>query len=432
MKHVSDFIKQSSLIFIAVGIFNFLNLLYQIYMARNLSPVNYGTLNSLFSILMVISIPSGTLQTVITKYVSNYYAFNQYEKINLLLHSFIKKTFIFGAVVFLAISLFSKYISHFLQIESPILIIMLGMITFFSIILPLTQGVLQGMQKFGCVGFAMIANGSLKLLLGILFITIGFEINGAMSALVISTFITLLISFIMLFLILPKPLDWIAGSSQISQDNPDISLPKIFGYSYAVITVFLCYMILTNVDVLLVKHFFKPLDAGYYSIAQMIGKIILFLPVAITLVMFPKTSELHTQAKNTLNLLTKSLVYVGILCGMAALICLLFPGLILKILSGQEHSDCIPLARIFSITMFFFALLYVLLFYHLSIHYTGFIYSLLLLTILQIVMIVLFHQRLSQVLYIMCCNAVLLFLINLYLAFKWKNSYVADGISCNS
>jgi O-antigen/teichoic acid export membrane protein len=149
-------------------------------------------------------------------------------------------------------------------------------------------------------------------------------------------------------------------------------------------------------------------------------------------VMFPQTSKLHAQTKNTLNVLKKSIIYVGVLSGTAALICLLFPGLIIRLLSGQYYLECVPLARIFSVTMFFFALIYVLLFYHLSIHRLDFIYSLVLLTVFQVIAITLFHETLSQVIYIMCGNAILLFLINLYLAFRWKEFHVAPGIGCNS
>jgi O-antigen/teichoic acid export membrane protein len=383
---------------------------------------------------MIVSVPSGTLQTVVTKFTSTFYAINHHERINLLLRSFVKKTSVFGLVIFLILIFGSRGISSFLQIASPLLIVILAVITFFSIILPLTQGGLQGLQRFGYLGLIMITNGSLKLLLGIIFVSIGFGVIGAMSALAISTFIALLLSFIMLASVLPRPLALIPKSLQLKSNSldPEMNLSGIYRYFYAVATVFLCFMVLTNIDVVLVKHYFKPLEAGYYSIAQMVGKIILLLPIAITLVMFPKTSELHAQAKATSHLLKKSLLYVGALCGTAALICLLFPGMIIRLLSGEEHLPCIPLARIFSVTMVFFALVYVLLFYHLSIHRLGFIYSLVLLTVIQILAIILFHQSLSQVLYIMCGNAVLLFLINVYLAFKRKEFHVASCVGSNS
>jgi O-antigen/teichoic acid export membrane protein len=434
MKDSADFIKQGSLMLLAVTISNILSLLYQLYMVRNLSPTNYGVLNSLFSILMIISVPTGTLRTVVTKFISTFYAINHHERINFLLRSFVKKTSFFGLIISIILILGSKGICSFLQIDSELLIVILGVIAFLSFILPLTQGGLQGLQRFGYLGLTMITNGSIKLLLGIMFVSAGFGVIGAMGALATSTFVTLLLSVIMLASVLRRPLALITESrhSKLNNTNPKKDSSEIYRYFYAVATVFLCFMILTNIDVVLVKHFFKPLEAGYYSIAQMVGKIILFLPVAITLVMFPKTSELHTQAKATFHILKKSLLYVGTLCVTAALFCIVFPGLIIRLMSGEEHSNCIPLARMFSVTMVFFALVYVLLFYLLSIHRLDFIYSLVLLTILQTLAISIFHQTLSQVLYIMCGNAVLLFLINTYLAFKRKEVHAASCVYSDS
>lgn len=419
--------------FLAVAVFNILNLLYQLYMLRNLTTVNYGVLNSLFSILVIVSISSGTLQTVMAKFISTFYAINHYEKIKLLLRSFVKKTIIFGLVILLILILTSRIISSFLQISSPRLVIILGVVTFFSIILPLGHGGLQGLQRFGYLGIIMITNGGLKLLLGIIFVSIGFGVTGAMSALTISTFTALTLSFIMLASVLPASLASEQKSLQVdsNSNNTEINFAEIYKYFYVTASAFLCYMILTNMDVVLVKHFFEPLQAGYYSIAQMVGKMILFLPIAITLVMFPKTSQLHAQAKATLPLLKKSLLYTAALCGAATLICLLFPGLIITLLSGKEQLDCVPLARVFSVTMFFFALVYVLLFYHLSIHSMGFVYSLVLFTVLQILAIIIFHQSLLQVLYIMCGNAILLFLINAYLAFKEKRALISPNPALN-
>ena len=103
MKYSDNLIKHGSQMFLAVTILNILNLLYQLYMARNLSPSNYGILNSLFSVLMIVSIPSGTVQTVVTKFISTFYINKHYERINLLLCSFAKKVFFFGLFIFLLI-----------------------------------------------------------------------------------------------------------------------------------------------------------------------------------------------------------------------------------------------------------------------------------------------------------------------------------------
>ncbi|MBN2181977.1 MAG: oligosaccharide flippase family protein [Sedimentisphaerales bacterium] len=427
MKQSSGLIKQGSLMFFAVAIFNILNLLYQLYMVRNLTTINYGILNSLLSILVIVSIPSGTLQTVVTKYISTFHTNNHPEKINILIRSLVKRTLAFGFVALLILILGSGGISSFIKIESSSLIVILGLTAFFSIILPIAQGGLQGLQKFGYLGLVMITNGGLKLLLGIIFIRIGYGVAGAMSALAIAVFITLFLAFLMLASVLPGTSASMTDDSRETPNNleTDVNFSEIHRYSYAVAAVYLCFMILTNLDVVLVKHFFNPMEAGYYSISQMVGKIILFLPTAVTLVMFPQTSRLHAQTKDTLHILQKGIVYVGILSGAAVLICFACPELIIKLLSGQSHAECVPLARFFAATMFFYALTYVVLFYHLSIGRVNFIYLLVLLTVFQVLAIALFHQSLLQVICIMGGNAVLLFAANLYIAFKAGKGSVA-------
>ena len=415
--------------FFAVAVLNILNSLYQLYMMRGLSAIDYGILNSLLSILVVVSIPSGTLQTVVTKYISIFHVINHHENMKILIRSFVKKTLIFGLFVFLLLFLGRKEISSFIKITNPFLIVILGLTTFLSIILPVSQGALQGLQRFDYLGLAMITNGGLKLAFGIILVETGYRVTGAMSALALGLFFTLFLSFMMLVSVLRKPSVLSGDISQMNsgQTGPEINFSEVHRYFYPVVLVYLCFMILTNLDVVLVKHYFEPLDAGHYSISQMVGKIILFLPTAITLVMFPKTSKLHAQTKETLHVLKKSLIYVGVLSGTAALICLSYPGLIIRLMTGRDYAECVPMARIFSVAMFFYALVYVLLFYNLSIHRLQFIYFLVLLTGLQPLAIILFHQTLLQIIYIMCVNAILLFVINVYLAFRKKGACVAVG-----
>lgn len=420
--------------FAAVAVFNILNFLFQLFMIRNLNAVDYGILNSLLSILVIVSIPSGTLQTVVTKYISIFNVINHHDNIKILILSFLKKTLIFGMILFLLFVLCKREISSFIQVTSPLLIVILGLTTFLSVNLPIAQGGLQGLQRFGYLGLVMITNGGLKLLFGIVFVYIGYGVTGAMSSVALSILITLFLAFIILASVLPKSIIAKTDIKTVKPDNTetDINFSEVHRYFYPVVLVYFCFMILTNVDVVLVKHFYNPLDAGYYSISQMVGKIILFLPVAVTLVMFPKTSELHAQNKDTLHVLKKSTVYVGALSGTAAIVCLFFPGVIIRLLSGQANPECIPMARIFSVTMFFYSLVYVLLFYNLSIHRLSFIYFLVLLTGLQLLAIILFHQTLIQIIYIMCGNAILLFLINLYFAFKRKEFNVTPRLGSNS
>jgi O-antigen/teichoic acid export membrane protein len=176
-------------------------------------------------------------------------------------------------------------------------------------------------------------------------------------------------------------------------------------------------MVLTNLDLILVKHFFTPMEAGYYSIAQIVGKIILFLPFPVATVMFPKLSSFGGPEAKKLSILGQSLTIAGILCGGAALTGLLFPSAIIEALSGKIYVESISLVKWFCLNMTFLSLTWISLNYHLATQRRGFIFPLLCLTLVQIGLILLFHKTLTQVLFVVGIIAVCLLGINLFLAY---------------
>ena len=170
---------------------------------------------------------------------------------------------------------------------------------------------------------------------------------------------------------------------------------------------------LTNTDIVLVKHFFSPDQAGIYSVAQMIGKIILFLPTAITMVMFPKLSENFTRNEKTTPMLKKCLLFTAGICFSASAIFILFPQFFLKLLAGRVPEGCLVLIAPFAISMSFFALNNVFLFYYLSAHNSRVVFLFLICAFAQIGLIFIFNNSLVQVLYVLIGCAVTLFIINL-------------------
>jgi O-antigen/teichoic acid export membrane protein len=166
----------------------------------------------------------------------------------------------------------------------------------------------------------------------------------------------------------------------------------------------------------MVKYFFSPEEAGFYSIAQMLGKVFLFLPGAISIVMFPRTSVLNAKNKDTASTLTKSLFYGAGLCIISVFGYNLFPSFVLTVLTGKAFPLSIGLGRLFSVSMSFFALLFILIWYFLSIKDFRFIKYLVSFTLLQIFAITLFHNNLFQVQLALCVNSVLLFLIHVSLS----------------
>jgi hypothetical protein len=154
----------------------------------------------------------------------------------------------------------------------------------------------------------------------------------------------------------------------------------------------------------------------------MVGKIILFLPLPIVTVMFPKVFVMEIKKRKTTPVLIWSLMVAGCACILAIGMCHLFPELILRLITGKDYRECIPLIKFFSINMTFFSLTLILLYYQLALNEREFLYPLPFLTLIQSGLILLFHKTLVQVLIVVTLVAFSLLVINFYLVYRPRKS----------
>ena len=134
--------------------------------------------------------------------------------------------------------------------------------------------------------------------------------------------------------------------------------------------------------------------------------------------MFPRTSGLHAKNIDTVPTLMRAILYAAVLCGIVAIGYNIFPVFSLKMLTGKMNPEAVLLGRLFSVSMSFFALLFILIAYFISKKELRFIKYLAIFTLLQFIAIILFHKNLIQVQLALCINAVLLFFIHLLLVYR--------------
>ena len=145
-------VRHGTLLFAVSMASNVLNYLFRIIMSHRLGLVDYGALDALLSVFMIISIPASAIQTVTAKYVSDFGATGRHAEIaDLFLRSLRRVGAICaaGLVVFLACS---STVAGFLQIDRIAPVVLLGVALFFSLQTPALCGVYQGRQDFGYLG----------------------------------------------------------------------------------------------------------------------------------------------------------------------------------------------------------------------------------------------------------------------------------------
>lgn len=385
-------------VFFGTSLLSIFNLLYQLLIAHRLSPVDFAAFNSLLSLFLIFSAPLLTLQAVTAKFAAEFAARNEVNKIKTLFSRLLLKSLLFSLGTFFVFLVCAPRIASSLKIPSYGPVYMLMWLVAFAWILPVLLGGLQGLKKFNWFVFSSISGGGLKLILAFVFISVGFGISGALGGYLVATIVTILIAMVALRSFIVPKAQWAY-----------VHFKEIYRYFFPLIISNLCFTGLVNSDMVLVKYYFSPEKAGLYSLSQMVGKIFLFLPMAISVVMFPHASSLNARAQDARPVLNKSLLYAASLCIAAIIFYNLFPGLTLIVLTGKIHPESIFVGRLFSISMTCFALSFLLMNYFLSIKDLRFIKFIFIITGTQLLSIVIVHHSLAEVQYILCLSAFVLF-----------------------
>src|SRR3989344_1285742 len=319
----SSLFKHSSIMFSSIMIANVFAYLFHIFMARNLGPASYGEFGSLLAIFMILSVPVGTIQTVITKFVSRFNSKNEDGKVGSLIFSSIKKLFYYGLFAFILVSLLSPFIAKFLHIDSSIPVIIVGFTVLFSVILPVNRGALQGLQKFNALAVNNVLESVFRLLLGSVLVVLGFGVSGALLAFGLGYFVAFLIAFVSL-------------KKYFDKRDGNINVKEIYKFTLPVFVLGLIMNLLINLPTVFIKHFYSSEFTGLWNVALTLARIILFVSSSVSLVMFSKISSLESL-KEKKEVFKKSLGYVVLSSLSISLIFFFFSEPILLILFGQEY-----------------------------------------------------------------------------------------------
>ena len=408
LKKLDSFSKNIILVFSVSSISNFVNLLYQLCMAHAFTASNFAGLNALISAIAIFAAPWATLQLGVAKYCAQFNARGQNGDIRALLSDLTKKSLLIGAAITVLYVIFSSFFLNFLRLPSAASGYVLAGMCILMIVVPVLAGALQGLEFFRWFSLGSLLGTISKLSVSLLFVAWGFGITGALGGLLVA-------SAVLVFIYGNALKKYIAVSNA---GSCPISYKELAGYLFPVAISNLCFMFLVNSDMILARHWFSPAESGYYSLGQMVGKIFLFLPGAISMVLFPRTAGLSAKAMDTRSTLKKSLIYTGFLCILAVFLYNAAPGLVLKVLTGKVSREAIELGRLFSISMTLYTLGFVLITYFLSIKDFRFIKYLMFCTGIQCAGFMFFHKNPAQIQLVMCAVAACMLIINLMLAYR--------------
>ena len=169
-------------VWVATVLANALLYVFHVAVGRSLSPADYGLFGALFGIIYLSGALSNGVRVSIAKFVANSGEENGGTGTGPLVTSAMLQMLLLAGAILLAFGLATPLIRSYLHSGSLAPIIATGVVVGVSILMPVTQGALQGAQRFRFFAGNLLVNASSRLLLGLAALGLKLGITGVLAA----------------------------------------------------------------------------------------------------------------------------------------------------------------------------------------------------------------------------------------------------------
>lgn len=336
-------IRHSAVVFAGSMSVNVMAYLFHLLVGRILGPGPYGEFSALLSLFYILNTPTLVLQALVVKLFSTLKAKGATGEAKSLFLFITRWMVIAGGIGLLCMIGLAGTLATFLHIRSPEYFLWLYGLFVFYLLGIVNVSILQAYQKFAAMSLFTNLSGLLRLILGVIFAYWG------VGWTLISNVFSGLLGYIALFI----PLGFLLA---VKAKPHTISHRDTVGYSIPTFFAFASITALYTQDVLWVKHFFSPVDAGLYASLSVLGKVIFFASAALTSVAFPLIAERKVRGASSSRLVIAAFGIVAAMSIGLTLCYFLFPAFIVHLLFGPEYQAAEQYVGLFGLFISFFSL----------------------------------------------------------------------------
>lgn len=244
------------------------NFAYNIAVAQFLGPQGYGHATAVYTLLILASAVTLSFQIISAKIVAQQQSPEAKAAGYRGLH---RQAWACGIVAALFLLVFRHGFAEYLNLPSPLLIVLLAVGAAFYIPLGSRRGYLQGAYGFRRLATNLVIEGAVRLGGSVLLMALGFGVRGVIAA----NSAAVAVAY---FAIVPHLAKRVPNPVHFSTAARELLLAVGF---------FAGQVLINNSDIVLVKHFFLARDAGLYAAVAMVGRVIFTLSQSVVNSMFP-------------------------------------------------------------------------------------------------------------------------------------------------
>ncbi|WP_194552586.1 oligosaccharide flippase family protein [Zobellia nedashkovskayae] len=398
-------VSQEQLFMGSVLLVNGGNYLYNLLLGRLLGPAAFSEAALLVTLLLVLSFMGMTFQLATAKFAVIFSG----KEWDIFKNISYRQASIVGLIIGVLILIFSKQLQSLFNTESHWMFIIFGLGIPIYFFMSVNRGAYQGKQEFGKLSITYQTEMWSRLLLTMILLFLLDIEPGTLVALGI------FLSF--LFGLFPSDSTSISfkESRKLSPDNAK----RVSQFIWLTACYEFTQIIINNSDVLLVKHYFEPTEAGLYASLALIGRVVYFVAWMFVMLLLPVVVQKQKDGEPTAPILFKYVSYIGLLSAGIVAACYLFPELIITLMFGDSYVAMSSLLWQYALATSLFAISNIFAYYFLSLdHYVPVILSGVL-GLSQIVLVVLYHDNLESVVHMQLIAMSILLVVQLvYFASK--------------
>src|SRR6266511_4402961 len=342
----------------AMAVANGLNYAFNLVMLRLLEPAAYGALGALLAVILIGTVPGLALQAVVARHTA-LRAGDRRAVAELWSRTLVAVSWV-SLGLGLAVAAAAPALAAFLHLGSIVPALWLA-----ANILPLPLvSALQGMQRFGALAAALLLNAGARLAVGVGLVAAGHGVDGALAASVAGSVLAMLLPLTLLRPMLAGrgvPSGAPPGGPAVPSGAPrpapaTAALGREVG---AAALAFLGLLLLTNVDLLLARHYLAAEPSGLYAAGAVVAKIAYWAPQFVATIVFPR---LATEAAARRRLLARAAAAITALGVALMVVVAAAPELAVTLPFGAAYRDVGPDLPLFAALGTALALVQLLLF----------------------------------------------------------------------
>jgi O-antigen/teichoic acid export membrane protein len=366
-----------------------LNYASNLIFSRLLEPASYGDLMALLALLVIITVPTAAAQTVLAERVASHVAAGQLARVRYLVRHAIAHVSVIALIAGVVYVASIPLVVDLLELQATGPAIALAPLVVLSFLLPVALGTLQGMDRYLAFGCMLLAIAGSRIAFGVPWAAMPTGgSGGAIAGQALGVGVVLVgAAWLMRRELIGRGTG--AATSGLRR-KPDV---RTVSAGLALVA----FAVISNLDLLLAKLFLSSHEVGLYAALSTIGKVVMFLPAAIAVVMVPNAARARHTRNDTGRVLRIAGLLVLLTTAIAAIPAVLAPSFVVEAMFGADYRDATEGVLPIVCAGAGMALLYLLVIYSVAIEDRRWVGLLGAGIVLQIIGVSLFHDSPAQV-----------------------------------